>query len=228
MNWTANNLAALPGIRHGFLGIEAPLPDDTFYCNQKHTADLVEPAGAAGTVTGDGVFTGLKQPVAVLTADCLPVLMASVDGQQVAAVHGGWKGLQAGILGNALKHFDQAGVARSQLRVAIGPSIKSCCYEVSADFRALWPGANPPWHNQRPAPTRPAALPLPPALNTDGLWFDLAGYALRLLAQQDIDASQVETIDLCTCCHTPMLGSYRRRTHWPAARTQQFSWIARV
>ncbi|WP_455925151.1 polyphenol oxidase family protein [Pseudomonas putida] len=163
-----------------------------------------------------------------MTADCLPVLIASTDGRHVAAVHGGWKGLKAGILGNALARFDHAQVGRDRLRIAIGPSIKPCCYEVSADFSALWPGANPPWYRERPAPTQPNALPQPPAMNPDGLWFDLAGYGLRLLARQGIDSAQVEVVDICTCCHTHALGSYRRRTHWPATRTQQFSWIARV
>ncbi len=226
MSWTANNLTDIPGIAHGFLGIDDPLPPDTFFCNQKHTADIVGPGGSG--VVADGVFTRRNTPVAVLTADCLPVLIAAIDGQHVAAVHGGWKGLQAGILGNAVARFDAAGVARDRLRVAIGPSIKPCCYEVSADFVTLWPDANPPWYRERPVPTRPNALPHPPAMNAEGLWFDLAGYGVRLLAQQGIDATQIEVVDICTCCHTQALGSYRRRTHWPALRTQQFSWIARV
>ncbi|MGY4493506.1 polyphenol oxidase family protein [Pseudomonas sp. TE3610] len=253
MSWTARNLTDIPGIAHGFLGIDDALPANTFYCNQKHTADIVEPVAAAegntgpapqqgipggtqgpaqpggsGYRVGDGVFTQAHTPVAVMTADCLPVLIASTDGQQVAAVHGGWKGLKAGILGNALARFDQAEVARDRLRIAIGPSIRPCCYEVSADFSALWPGANPPWYRDRPVPTQPNALPQPPAMNPDGLWFDLAGYAMRLLAQQGIEPAQIEVVDICTCCHTPALGSYRRRTHWPATRTQQFSWIAQV
>ncbi|EIK96736.1 hypothetical protein PMM47T1_10695 [Pseudomonas sp. M47T1] len=229
MSWTANNLTGIAGIAHGFLGIDEALPPGTLFCNQKHTADVLDAAAAAAScAVGDGVFTGEKTPVAVLTADCLPVLIASRDGQHVAAVHGGWKGLQAGILDNALARFDQAGVDRGQLRIAIGPSIKPCCYEVSAEFASLWPDCNPPWQHTRPAPTRPNALPQPPAMNEDGLWFDLAAYAGLLLAHQDIDAQQVEVSDICTCCHTQALGSYRRRTHWPAARTQQFSWIARV
>ncbi len=231
MSWTARNLTDIPGIAHGFLGIDDALPANAFYCNQKHTADIVDSGAAAeacGDRVGDGVFTQEHTPVAVMTADCLPVLIASTDGQHVAAVHGGWKGLKAGILGNALARFDQAQVARDRLRIAIGPSIKPCCYEVSADFRALWPGANPPWYRERPAPTHPNALPQPPAMNPDGLWFDLAGYGVRLLTQQGIDSAQVEVVDICTCCHTHALGSYRRRTHWPTTRTQQFSWIARV
>lgn len=230
MSWTADNLAGIPGIEHGFLGVDEALPAGTFYCNQQHTADVVDaPAtvGSNGETRGDAIFTGLTRPVAVLTADCLPVLIASTDGQQVAAVHGGWKGLQAGILTHALQRFDQAGVARQHLRLAIGPSIKACCYEVSADFTRLWDGPNPPWHRERPGPTRANALPLPQPMKPDSLWFDLPRYGQLLLAQQGIAASQVEVIEVCTCCHTDVLGSYRRRSHWPATRTQQFSWIAR-
>lgn len=226
MRWTANNLADIPGIAHGFLGIDDALPADTFYCNQKHTAEIVAPTH--GDVIADGLFTDQQRPIAVFTADCLPVLIASTDGRHVAAVHGGWKGLRAGILGNALRRFEQARVPRDRLRVAIGPSIKPCCYEVSDDFRTLWAGPNPPWHQQRPAPAQPNALPQPPAMTPHGLWFDLARYGQLLLAEQGIAADQVEVVDLCTCCYTDELGSYRRRTHWPAPRTQQFSWIART
>ena len=238
MSWTARNLSDIPGITHGFLGIDDALPVDAFYCRQQHTAEVVDAptTGGSGVVIGDGGFTDQTRPVAVLTADCLPLLIASTDGHHVAAVHGGWKGLQAGILGNVLARFAQAGVAREDLRMAIGPSIKACCYEVSADFidtleqhhDNLWPANGKPWRSTRLAALQRPALPQPPAINADGAWFDLSRYAELLLAEQGIEAAHIEVIDVCTCCHTQALGSYRRRTHWPAERTQQFSWVARV
>ncbi|MBW4971963.1 laccase domain-containing protein, partial [Croceibacter atlanticus] len=65
----------------------------------------------ANTVEADGVFTREQQPIAVITADCLPILMTTTDGAMVAAVHGGWKGLQGGIIANAVQQFAAQGFA---------------------------------------------------------------------------------------------------------------------
>ena len=97
----ANNLGALPGVDHGFCSINDPArPDVVFFCKQVHSATVIEWQAqlATNSVAADGVFTHEHQPIAVITADCLPILIATEDGAMVAAVHGGWKGLQGGII----------------------------------------------------------------------------------------------------------------------------------
>lgn len=72
---------------------------------------------------------------AVQTADCLPLLIASDDGGEVAAVHAGWRGLAGGVIEAALARF-RAPPAR--LRVWLGPAIAAASYEVGEEVRAAF------------------------------------------------------------------------------------------
>jgi len=71
-------------------------------------------------------------PVAVVTADCVPILVAELGGACVAAVHAGWRGLAAGVVAEALSELARSGAAPTRLRAVIGPHIGPCCYEVDA------------------------------------------------------------------------------------------------
>ncbi|SQC12224.1 membrane protein [Klebsiella pneumoniae] len=69
----------------------------------------------------DAVFTAVAgQKVGVVTADCLPLLIASRDGRYVCSVHAGWQGLVSGIVDNSLACFRQQGVALADLVIAVG------------------------------------------------------------------------------------------------------------
>lgn len=106
------------------------------WLNQVHGTDVVdagcEVAAADACVTG---HSGVA--CAVMTADCLPVLFCSDDGQCVAAAHAGWRGLASGILLNTLEHFD----ARS-VRVYLAPAIGVHAFEVGDEVRAAFSWAS--------------------------------------------------------------------------------------
>lgn len=228
----ATNLGAITGVEHGFCSINDPLrPAEVFICKQVHSASVIEwqPGLVANTVAADGVFTREHQPIAVITADCLPVLIAAKNAEKVAAVHGGWKGLQGGILANAVQQFTAEGIALHQLQVAIGPSIKPCCYEVSADFSAQFQAdQNHLWRVAQPAPLLPPQIAPPHARQAGSAWFDLSAYALMLLHAAGVRREQVEVSAVCTYCTSPAFASYRRRTHHPEeVRTLLYSWITR-
>ena len=235
----ANNLSAIPGVDHGFCTINDPLrPEDVFICKQVHSASVIEwQAGqAANTIEADGVFTREHPAIAVITADCLPTLIASKSGEMIAAVHGGWKGLQAGIIANAVRRFADEGIAADQLQVAIGPSIKPCCYEVSEGFVAqfqadqahLWQDGKAPWSIEQPAPLLSPEIAPPSAQQTGSAWFDLSGYGLILLQSAGVLREHIEVSEVCTYCTSPAFASYRRRTHNPhETKTLLYSWIAR-
>lgn len=236
----ANNLGSVPGVDHGFCSINDPQrPEDVFICKQIHSASVMEWQAdrVANTVEADGVLTRHHHPIAVITADCLPILFASNNGDWVAAVHGGWKGLQRGIIASAVQRFAAEGVAVDQLQVAIGPSIKPCCYEVSAAFIAefqsdqghLWPHRQAPWSAEQPAPLPTPEIAPPQARQAGSAWFDLSGYGLMLLQAAGIRREQIEVSEVCTYCTSPTFASYRRRTHQPQeAKTLLYSWIART
>lgn len=165
MTVQADILKAIEGIEHGFQQAGQALSERIFHCRQVHGAEIVDARSLSesGRHAADGVFSEGPLAVAVVTADCLPILMSSRDGRVVAALHGGWQGLVAGIVGAAVARFNARGVVSADIRVAIGPGIKACCYEVSAGFIEalqvghvrLWEGAAPPWSQRRPLPERP-------------------------------------------------------------------------
>lgn len=87
--------------------------------------------GPEGVLSGrDGLFTktaGL--PIAVATADCTPVVLASAGEGRVAVIHAGWKGVAAGIVNRAAALFDRS----IDVKAAIGPAAGPCHYEVGED-----------------------------------------------------------------------------------------------
>ena len=92
-------------------------------------------------VEADAAWTDRPGQIAVvLTADCLPVLLADEHGTVVAAVHAGWKGLAAGILERAIEALPTVG---GQLYAWIGPGICANCYQVGDDVREALTATDP-------------------------------------------------------------------------------------
>lgn len=109
----------------------------------------VEPAEATGCtgqtppVTGDAWCTTSTIPVAIMVADCTPLLLADPEAGVVAAAHCGRVGLTAGVVTETLAAMTRAGARPEQVRAAIGPGICGRCYEVPADLRAEVAGTVP-------------------------------------------------------------------------------------
>jgi len=101
---------------------------------QVHGRDVVRvDAPAAQPPDADAAITDvIGLPVAVQTADCVPLLLADLSGGQVAAVHAGWRGVAADVVGAALDALAPAGPVHAW----IGPAICPGCYEVSEEVRA--------------------------------------------------------------------------------------------
>lgn len=109
---------------------------------------LIRPV--SGVVRGgeaDAVVTALPdQALGVLTADCVPILLAARNCPAIAAVHAGWRGLYQGIIGYAVELLVRAhGSPPADLVAAIGPTIGPADYEVSFEmgemFAKKWPGS---------------------------------------------------------------------------------------
>ena len=123
--------------RHVHRLLDTPHPPT--WLRQVHGVALV-PAGQADA-EADGVWTDKAGwPCAVLTADCLPVLLARCDGQAVAAVHAGWRGLQAGIIERAVAQLAPDG---EPLSAWLGPAISQSCYQVGRDVYQAFVGSDP-------------------------------------------------------------------------------------
>ena len=122
----------------------------------------------------------------ILTADCVPVLVYHPAGV-VAAIHAGWRGLAANIIGATLSKLPPSPVA------AIGPAIGVCCYEVGEDVAAQFEG-------MFGAGVVDRSYPKP--------HLDLVRVAFLQL--QDAGVLHVDAAHFCTYCHPDLFFSYRR------------------
>ncbi len=99
-----------------------------------HRIDAATPEPLAG----DGLLTNVPALLlAIKTADCVPVLVADVKRRVVGAFHAGWRGTVARIVEKGVGEMRrQFGSLPRDLRAAIGPSIRRCCYQVGPEVRA--------------------------------------------------------------------------------------------
>lgn len=109
------------------------LPTDPIWLNQIHSTDIFNVDRDVKPQSADGSYTSHKNIVcAVLTADCLPILLCDQSGTQIAAVHAGWRGLAAGVIESALNSFNPTD---KKIIAWIGPAIGQAFYEVGDDVR---------------------------------------------------------------------------------------------
>ena len=224
-------LDALPWLDYAFQPAGQPVPADAAYGQQRHSAQVVLATQnlPPKSCESDGVIGENQLPVAVYTADCLPVLFADSEQHQVAAVHAGLKGTLSGVLNSAIDGLLNRGARTETLHVAIGPAIGPCCYELGKDLvtqmqeRADLPALQ--WASEQPhnsAAIRPQAR-----AHHQGVWFDLPHLARGLLLQRGIPAEQIEVLNVCTYCMAESGSSYRYNTHFDSGYQSRFSWIRR-
>ncbi|MGA7802394.1 MAG: peptidoglycan editing factor PgeF, partial [Gammaproteobacteria bacterium] len=130
---------------------------------------------------------------AVLTADCLPVLFCDRRGTRVAVAHAGWRSLAAGVIEATLRAL---GVAPGEMLVWLGPAIGPAAFEVGAEVRGAFVGAD-------------AGATEAFHAGREGRWHaDLYGLARRRLAAAGV--VDVYGGGLCTCSDPRRFYSYRR------------------
>ena len=164
--------------------------DRVVWMNQVHgdrvvVVDGPVPAAVEGT---DGLVTVTPRlALAVVTADCVPVLLADRAGRGVAAVHAGWRGVAAGIAGAAVRALGEDGIHPEELVAALGPAILGCCYTVGPEVleavgvAAIGPGK-----------------------------LDLHARLTSQLRGAGVAAEAIHVAPWCTRCHPGLFFSYRR------------------
>lgn len=173
-------------------------------------------------VTGQ---TGL--PIAVLTADCLPVFLADPHRRAVAIVHAGWRGLHQKIITKAVgvlaKEFS---VFPEELCAALGPAIRSCCYEVGEEFKGHFKnnistrssrfsgGLHTPRPISRSFQSADKGWPLGHSAQnySGGLHFDMPAAAVDEMRSCGISESRIFDSGLCTSCLNDEFFSFRRES----------------
>ena len=170
------------------------LPNEPGWLQQVHgVAVLTAPYTIAEPKADACIATTPGTVCAVLTADCLPVLFSSVDGQTVAAAHAGWRGLSAGILEATVDAFE---CSPDQIIAWLGPAISQPAFEVGDEVR-----------EQFIAQDFAAAAAF--VVNTAGRWqADL--YSLARLRLKNCGVTRIFGGDCCTFAQSDEYFSYRR------------------
>jgi len=89
------------------------------------------------SVNADAIITEKKNfPIAVLTADCVPLLIFDKRRKMIAAIHAGWRGAYNGIIQKVIRFMFSKGCKKDDMVVAIGPSISMKSYEVKKQFKS--------------------------------------------------------------------------------------------
>jgi len=160
-----------------------------FQTKQVHGRTVVDAATANGDpaellkIEADGITSAREgDAVAIRVADCVPILLAATDTGRVAAVHAGWRGVEAKILEVAALRL-----ASKSIVAAVGPSIGPCCFEVGLDVAERIGTAF--------------------IARREG---DKAFVDLRAAVRAQLAGIEVEDVPGCTRCEPERFHSYRR------------------
>jgi len=200
--------------------LQAFLPGRPAWIAQVHGADVVE----ASTVgpdqpvrTGDAsIATQSGVVCAILTADCLPVLFADLQGKVVGAAHAGWRGLAGGVLGATVHAMRAAGAG--EITAWMGPAIGPTAFEVGLDVREAFLAALPGAETEAAFVQKGAAQPGQPVKYLADM-FTLA----RLMLVRD-GVTRVHGGGQCTATAPDRFYSYRR--DGVTGRQASLIWIA--
>jgi YfiH family protein len=173
---------------------ELQLPAEPVWLQQVHGVRVADIDHEAVPAPADAACTRRAGVVlAILVADCLPVLLASSDGAVIAAAHAGWRGLAGGVLEATVAAM---GVMPGKLCAWLGPAIGPRAFEVGAEVRSAFVAAD-------------AAAAAAFVANARGRWqCDLALLARQRLA--GLGVAQVSAAGLCTHDDAARCFSFRR------------------
>ncbi len=179
----------------------AQLPSEPVWLHQVHGVSVVDIKPNSPECQGDAAVCRISGGVAaVLTADCLPVLLCDRAGSVVAAVHAGWRGLAGGVLRNAV--FAMQAKA-GELLAFLGPAISQAHFEVGPEVRKQFLGQA---INSAHATGIESAFI--DSSNAGHLMADL--YALARVELKALGVGAVHGGDYCTYAQDDLFYSYRR------------------
>jgi hypothetical protein len=189
--YRVTELDEFPWLVHGFGTRLANIPAcfaQLATLKQIHSASCVAAEGRTG-ILGEGDALLEDRPgsvVAVKTADCIPVLLVDERRRAVAAVHAGWRGTVARIVGETVAAMGRRfGTRAADLHAAIGPGIGKCCYQVGAEVAAHF-GGQGRGHVDLPDANR------------------------RQLEEAGVTPKRIYASKLCTMCRGEEFDSFRR------------------
>ena len=176
-----------------------------------------------GELAGDGLITQARGILlGIQTADCLPIILVDSKRRAVGIFHAGWRGTLKRIVekgaGEMRRHF---GTRPQDIKAAIGPGIRNCCYEVGAEMRESFESQfeyagklfreveeSDPVREKYPMLFLTARAPGHSELPRK-IFFDLAEANLRQLRAIGVSRRNITVSPFCTACRTDLLFSHR-------------------
>jgi len=200
----------------------AGLAFDAWTCaEQVHGCDaaVVDAASAgSGRLSREDAIQGkdvlvTNTPGVMLTmfyADCVPLWFVDPVNRAVGLAHAGWRGSVAGAASEAVRTMQREfSSSPDELRAAIGPSIRGCCYEVDENIAQHF--------KQDPSEC------LSPSSSPGRYMLDLAKFNRHKLTEAGILPKHIEISDYCTSCQTDLFFSHRKEK---GSTGRMAAWIA--
>ncbi len=168
------------------------LPATPAWLEQVHGNRVLQAGHWPEPRQADASYTNACATVcAVLTADCLPILICAADGSYIAAIHAGWRGLLDGIVENTLRVLP-----KDDLLVWLGPAIGACCFAVGSEVYQAYVGKSLEF-----------ACAFQP-IDTGKWRADI--YQLARITLNQASVTKIYGGNFCTCCDEQRFYSYRR------------------
>ena len=182
-------------------------PDQVFGLRQTHSArvvtiDSTSDASIDARADADALITNNSgYALAILTADCVPVLFAAPEMGVIGAAHAGWRGAVDGVLEATIAMMAKQGIKPDQIEAVIGPAIQQANYQVGDDLRHAVLAA----HDD-------AEVFFDPDQDMEGKYrFDLPGFVQSRLRKAGLD--KVTNLGIDTYGESSGLFSHRHATH---------------
>lgn len=207
--------ASRPSFEISRLVTSRQIHSDLIHCiSERPTAPL----------SGDGLITNTAGVLlGILTADCLPVILVDVKNRAAGVFHAGWRGTLKRIVEKGVGEMHRwFGTRPQDLRAAIGPGIRGCCYQVGqevrdafesqfdyADFVFRETKETNDIHERYPLLFLTARAPGHSELPKK-IFLDIAETNRRQLLAAGVPEKNISDIGLCTSCHPELFFSHRR------------------
>lgn len=131
--------------------------------------------------------------LSITVADCLPIFLFDPSSQSIGAVHAGWRGCAQNIVQKTvLRMAAECSAKLETMRVYVGPSARSCCYEVGEEVASQF--------DEKFLIRKTGARP----------HLDMQAFTVAVLSEMGIQNSQIEISQYCTICTPELFHSYRR------------------
>jgi YfiH family protein len=188
-----------PRDRHRDFLSQLGICEDRFIrTKQEHTVEILSVRSGALAALREHVADALvtdeaELAIGIITADCQPVYYADPVKHVIAIAHAGWRGVAGGLVGKTVRAMVQNyGCRPADIRIAIGPAIRFCCYEVGEELK-------PPFGEFYRLPQV-----------GDRAHVDLVGAAKKQLAGEGVSGNHITDCEICTSCHNNRFYSARR------------------